>query len=57
MLKFRYVDIVEGFDMPIEIEGKNDQTWIYPTAEWKTIPMSEEDIKIDRDYYIYSKKL
>ena len=57
MLKFRYVDIVEGFDMPIEIEGKNDHTWIYPTADWKTIPMSEEDIKIDRDYYIYSKKL
>lgn len=56
-LKFRYVDIVEGFDMPLEIEGKNDQIWIYPTADWKTIPMSEEDIKIDRDYYIYSKKL
>ena len=39
MLKFRYVDIVEGFDMPIEIEGKNNRTWIYPTADWKTIPI------------------
>ena len=57
MLKFRYVDIVEGFDMPIEIEGKNNRTWIYPTADWKTIPIPEEDINIDRDYYIYSKKL
>ena len=56
-LTFRYVDIVEGFDMPLEIEGKKDHTWIYPTADWKTIPISEEDIKIDRDYYIYSKKL
>ncbi|OZV68039.1 M1 family metallopeptidase [Winogradskyella aurantia] len=56
-LKYRYVDIVKGFDMPIEvlIDGKGQ--WLFPSSEWKAMPINTTDFKVDRDYYIYSKKL
>ncbi|WP_439153426.1 M1 family metallopeptidase [Winogradskyella sp.] len=56
-LKFRYVDIVEDFDMPIEIEIGGKSEWIFPTSEWKTKTIGSLDFKVDRDYYIYTKKI
>ena len=37
-LKFRYVDIIENFDMPIIAVVNGKEEWIYPTSEWKTKP-------------------
>ncbi|MEO1032280.1 MAG: M1 family metallopeptidase, partial [Bacteroidota bacterium] len=56
-LKFRYVDIVKDFDMPIEVELNGKTEWLFPSSEWKTKPIKGTDFKVDRDYYIYSKKV
>ena len=56
-LKFRYTNIVDDFDMPIEVEIDGKPEWIFPNSEWKTKPIKGEDFSIDKDFYIHSKKL
>jgi len=56
-LKFRYVDIVDGFDMPLEININGRTEWIFPNNQWQTKPIKSDDFSVDRDYYVYSKKL
>ena len=50
-------DVIEGFDMPLEviIDGKN--TLLYPTLEFKQVPIKSFYINVDDDYYIYKKDL
>ncbi|WP_370391377.1 M1 family metallopeptidase [uncultured Winogradskyella sp.] len=56
-LSYRYVDIVEGFDMPIEIVIDGKSQWIFPNSSWQSMPYSGSTFKVDEDYYIYSKQL
>ena len=56
-LSYRYVNIVENFDMPIEVEIDGKTEWVFPNSEWKTKSIEDEEFNVDRDYYIYSKKL
>ncbi len=56
-LKFRYIDIVEDFDMPIEVELDGTSEWIFPNSEWKSIPFSGNDFKVDRDFFVNSKQV
>ena len=56
-LKFRYVDIVDDFDMPIEVKIDGKTEWIFPNSEWKVIAVKGSTLKVDRDYYIYSKQI
>ncbi|MDT0559142.1 M1 family metallopeptidase [Ichthyenterobacterium sp. W332] len=56
-LKFRYIDIVKGFDMPIEVDMNGKTQWIFPSAKWQSKPINGTDFKVDRDYYIYTKQL
>jgi len=56
-LKFRYTNIVDDFDMPIEVEIDGKHEWIFPSSEWKTKPIEGEDFVVDKDFYIYSKKV
>ncbi|MEM7085722.1 MAG: M1 family metallopeptidase [Bacteroidota bacterium] len=58
-LTFRYVDIIQGFDMPVimVIDGKEE--WIFPTSEWKTksvdTPIQEAFVKLD--FFVKSQQL
>ena len=56
-LKYRWNDVIDGFNMPIEvlIDGKN--TVLYPTSEFKKLPIKNLFINVDDDYYIYKKDL
>jgi len=56
-LKFRYTNIVDDFDMPIEVEIDGKHEWIFPNSEWKIKPIESEDFSVDKDFYIYSKKV
>ncbi|MGC6431018.1 MAG: M1 family metallopeptidase [Jejuia sp.] len=58
-LKYRYTNIVDGFDMPIQIIINETEDWLFPNAEWQTLKQ-EDKIKsfaVDKDFYIYSKQL
>lgn len=56
-LNYRWTEIVDGFDMPIQIEINGKTEWLFPTADWQTKKINSDDIKIDRDFYVKSKKL
>lgn len=56
-LKYRYVDVVKNFDMPIQVEANGKTEWIYPSADWNTkhFDAAINDFKVDRDFYIYAE--
>lgn len=58
-LVFRYVDIVDKFDMPVLVKINNEEKWIFPKAEWKEISASEGIyfFEIDKNFYVKSEKV
>ncbi len=57
VLKYRWAETIDGFNMPIEITLDNENKWLYPENSWKEIALKQEFIEIDRDYYVFSKDL
>lgn len=58
-LKYRYVDIVEDFDMPIRISVNAEQQWIQPDGKWQKLKTSNtiKDVEVDENFYIYNERL
>ena len=56
-MKYRYTNIVDRFDMPIQIMIDNNQQWIFPKAQWQTMTIKSNSIFIDPDFYIETKEL
>ncbi|MCK0178201.1 M1 family metallopeptidase [Flavobacteriaceae bacterium S0862] len=56
-LKFRYTNIIANFDMPIKIDVYGSKQWLFPKADWQTMSTKADDIKIDNNFLVYSKKL
>ncbi len=56
-LFYRWNNVIDGFDMPIEviIDGKN--TILYPKLEFKKLPIKNLFINVDDNYYIFTKDL
>ena len=57
ILNYRWNNVIDEFNMPIEvmIDGKN--TVLYPTSEFKKLPIKNLFINVDDDYYIFKKDL
>lgn len=58
-IRFRYTNIVAGFDMPVKIVVDSKEEWIFPNAEWKTKSFDREvkDIAIDQNFLIKSTRM
>lgn len=58
-LKYRYTNIVEGFDMPIQIKVNDTEDWLFPNNEWQTLKHDSKikSFEVDKDFYIHSKQL
>jgi aminopeptidase N len=58
-LKYRWTNIVDDFDMPIQVSIDEKEQWLFPKADWKTLPLDSKNpsLNIDRDFYIEVKKL
>ena len=57
LLTYRWIDVIDNFTMPLEIEVLGENIWIYPTTKKKSIEINSDRIKIDRDYYVKSTKI
>ena len=57
LLTYRWIDVIDNFTMPLEIEVLGENIWIYPTTKKKSIEINSDRIKIDRDYYVKSTKV
>jgi aminopeptidase N len=54
-LKYRWTSTVEGFDMPIRINGTET---ISPSKDWKTVTLKDgSEVKFDDNYYVKYKKM
>jgi len=56
-LKFRWTEIVNGFDMPIQVTIDNKEQWLFPKNKWQSIPIKNSTFKIDEDFYIRHKQI
>ncbi|WOD42432.1 M1 family metallopeptidase [Hwangdonia lutea] len=58
-LKYRWTNIVDGFDMPIQIKIDDKAQWLFPKAAWKTMPLNSGNptLIVDRNFYVKVKKL
>ena len=45
-------EVVEGFDMPIEIIVEQKNIMLYPTKSWKKISIKSNELEINRNYYV-----
>lgn len=58
-LKYRWTNIVDKFDMPVQVTIDGKEQWLFPEAEWKimTLESKNASFEIDPDFYVYSKKI
>ena len=56
-LRYRWSQVVNGFEMPVEINASKEKKWLFPTKEWQEIELNSSEIDIDIDYYINHKKV
>ena len=57
ILHYRWTNVVEGFEMPIEFESNKQWQWLYPTVSRQTKAINSSTITVDEDYYITTKIL
>jgi len=57
VLKYRWANTIDGFNMPIEVSIDNNKQWLYPENSWKETAIKQKFIKIDKDYYVFNKDL
>ncbi len=51
-LAFRYTNVVEGFDMPVELLIDGSPKWVFPDIEWKTLDTVAKDVDIHPGYLV-----
>ena len=58
-LKYRWTHIIDDFDMPIQVTINDKQQWLFPKADWQTLPLTSKRavLKLDRDFYVNVSKL
>ena len=56
-LNYRWNNVISGFDMPVEVYVDGFNRFLYPTKEFKKIPVKNPNIVIDDDYYVITKSL
>ncbi len=58
-VSFRYTRIVPDFDMPLLARINGEESWIFPSSEWKSLERNAdiESFEIDRNFYVESRKI
>lgn len=54
---FRYVDVVEDFDMPLRFFTDGKPVWIFPSSEWSSIALPGPNLEIDPNFYVNTVQL
>ncbi len=57
ILNYRWNNVIDGFNMPVEVKIDGKNTLLYPTLEFKKTPIKNLYINVDNDYYIFTKDL
>ncbi|MDR6844218.1 M1 family metallopeptidase [Flavobacterium granuli] len=56
-LKYRWTNIVSGFDMPLKVTLNGTEVTLNPKADWSEFTNSSkiEKVEINKDFYVFSK--
>ena len=57
ILNYRWNNVIDGFNMPIEAEIDGVNKFLFPSKEFKSFKMKNSYINVDDDYYIFTKDL
>jgi len=57
ILSYRWNDVIEGFDMPIEVKIDGETKLLQPTNKFQNLKIKNLYVNVDKDYYVYSKDL
>jgi aminopeptidase N len=58
ILKYRWTNCVDGFNMPLKISVNKTTNWLSPTSEWKSLKVKNgAKIKADINFYVQTKDL
>ena len=57
-LHYRWVDVVDGFKMPIQVLIDGEKTWITPSSKIQKmkLPSKKSEFEVIEDYYVKYKK-
>jgi len=58
-LRYRYTNIVNGFDMPLKISINGNEDWFYPNRDWKSITYKEDiqSVQVNENFYVETKSI
>lgn len=56
-LKYRWIDTVPNFEMPIQVYFDGKEQWLFPKTDWSTMKINDDDLKVDVDFYVKSEKI
>ncbi|HMQ61252.1 MAG TPA: M1 family metallopeptidase [Flavilitoribacter sp.] len=53
-LRFRWNEVVNGFDMPVKVKAAGKEIWLHPTPQWAETELDSDrtDVVIDPDFYV-----
>ena len=54
---YRWTNVIDGFNMPMEIKINNKSKLIYPTEKFDFLKLKENSVEFDEDYYVLIKEL
>ena len=57
VLSYRWNDVIEGFDMPVEVKIDGETQLLYPSTKIQKLKIKNLFINVNKDYYVYSKDL
>ena len=57
ILTYRWNNVINGFDMPVEIIINGEYYTLYPNEEFKDIKIDSDKISVNNNYYVFNKNL
>lgn len=53
---YRWENCVDGFDMPVKVTIDGKTSWLPATTSWKKVKGDAATLKVDRNFYVLSKR-
>ena len=56
-LKYRYLDVVDGFDMPLKVNINDETLWLYPNKTWQSLTAAQplKTFAIDPNFLVTTR--
>mgnify|MGYP006073390299 CR=1 FL=1 len=56
VLRYRWINVVKSFNMPLKISADNKIQMLKPTEDWQTKTINSSTIEIDNNFFVNFKK-